>query len=129
MIRLLTAALIIFTSKAFKTIPSVKLTILNNGQLSAVTDNKISSFYAGPTSWSPTSWKKFPIKQPPNYPDEAQTEKVVERLSKCSPLVFAGEVRTLQEELARASLGQGTLFKFYFSLDLQLIKGKSFLSI
>ena len=21
-------------------------------------------------AWSPSSWKKFPIKQPPNYPDE-----------------------------------------------------------
>ena len=21
-------------------------------------------------SWSPDSWKKFPIKQPPNYPDQ-----------------------------------------------------------
>lgn len=22
------------------------------------------------TAWSPTSWRSFPIKQPPNYPDE-----------------------------------------------------------
>lgn len=29
------------------------------------------------------------------------------KLNKCSPLVFAGEVRTLQEELAKASIGQG----------------------
>lgn len=34
---------------------------------------------------------------------------MTKRLSKCSPLVFAGEVRTLQEELARASTGQGFL--------------------
>lgn len=34
---------------------------------------------------------------------------VVSRLSKCAPLVFAGEVRTLQEELAKAALGQGFL--------------------
>lgn len=31
------------------------------------------------------------------------------RLEKCAPLVFAGEVRTLQEELAKASMGQGFL--------------------
>lgn len=31
---------------------------------------------------------------------------MVAKLSKCSPLVFAGEVRTLQEQLARASAGQ-----------------------
>ena len=40
---------------------------------------------------------------------QAKTADVVSRLSKCAPLVFAGEVRTLQEELAKASLGQGFL--------------------
>ena len=64
---------------------------------------------AAPIPWSPSSWKSFPIKQPPNYPDEAAVEEVVSKLEKCSPLVFAGEVRTLQEDLARASLGQGFL--------------------
>lgn len=33
----------------------------------------------------------------------------MKKLSKCSPLVFAGEVRTLQEELAKASSGQSFL--------------------
>eukprot|EP01038_Epipyxis_sp_PR26KG_P013874 gene13874-18607_t len=59
------------------------------------------------SKWSPSSWRSLPIKQPPNYPDPKKTDDVVSRLSKCSPLVFAGEVRTLQEELAKASLGQG----------------------
>ena len=36
-------------------------------------------------------------------------DDVVDRLSKCAPLVFAGEVRTLQQELAKASQGQGFL--------------------
>ena len=60
-------------------------------------------------TWTPDSWKKLPIKQPPNYPDEAKLNEVVHKLEKCSPLVFAGEVRTLQEELAKASMGQGFL--------------------
>ena len=55
----------------------------------------------------PTTWKDYPIKQPPNYPNEEELSRVTETLSKCSPLVFAGEVRTLQEELAKVSLGQG----------------------
>ena len=38
-----------------------------------------------------------------------KTEAAVNKLSKCSPLVFAGEVRTLQEELAKASQGQSFL--------------------
>jgi 3-deoxy-7-phosphoheptulonate synthase len=36
-------------------------------------------------------------------------DEVVGKLSKYSPLVFAGEVRTLQEDLAKASAGQGFL--------------------
>lgn len=36
-------------------------------------------------------------------------EKVEQKLSNAAPLVFAGEVRTLQEELAKASSGQGFL--------------------
>jgi len=59
--------------------------------------------------WTPSSWRKLPIKQPPNYPDAAHCERVEAKLSGFSPLVFAGEVRTLQEELAKASLGQGFL--------------------
>lgn len=51
------------------------------------------------TSWSPSSWTQYPIKQPPNYPDTKHTDEVIEKLSKYSPLVFAGEVRTLQEQV------------------------------
>lgn len=43
------------------------------------------------------------------FTSQAKVADVVSRLSKCAPLVFAGEVRTLQEELAKASLGQGFL--------------------
>ena len=64
-------------------------------------------FATGQKKWTVDSWKKLPIKQPPNYPDDELTEEVVQKLSKCSPLVFAGEVRTLQEDLAKASAGQG----------------------
>ena len=59
--------------------------------------------------WDPSSWKNYPIKQPPNYPDESKLQSAISKLEKCSPLVFAGEVRTLQEDLAKASMGQGFL--------------------
>lgn len=62
---------------------------------------------SGDKKWSPSSWRKLPVKQPPNYPDKEEEKKVLDKLSKVSPLVFAGEVRTLQEDLAKASLGQG----------------------
>ena len=73
------------------------------------TGNKISSFYAGPSDWSVDSWKSLPIKQPPNYPDSGEVDRVVDKLSSCSPLVFAGEVRTLQESLSKVSSGEGFL--------------------
>lgn len=59
------------------------------------------------TDWTSSSWRKFPITQQANYPDEAALKDVEKKLCKVAPLVFAGEVRTLQEELARATQGQG----------------------
>lgn len=57
--------------------------------------------------WSPTSWQSKVVAQPPNYEDEDELNDAVTKLGKCSPLVFAGEVRTLHEQLARACSGQG----------------------
>lgn len=73
--------------------------------------HKISKFplNADKVEWSPSSWQQFPIKQPPNYPDQQAYHNSLSKLEKSSPLVFAGEVRTLREELAKASLGQGFL--------------------
>jgi 3-deoxy-7-phosphoheptulonate synthase len=57
--------------------------------------------------WSPTSWQSKVVAQAPNYEDEDELKAAIEKLEKCSPLVFAGEVRTLHEQLARACSGQG----------------------
>mmetsp|Transcript_2016 Transcript_2016/g.4643 ORF Transcript_2016/g.4643 Transcript_2016/m.4643 type:complete len:506 (-) Transcript_2016:152-1669(-) len=59
--------------------------------------------------WSPTSWKTKTVSQAPKYEDEEELDAAVDKLGKCSPLVFAGEVRTLHEQLARACSGQGFL--------------------
>mmetsp|Transcript_12572 Transcript_12572/g.15140 ORF Transcript_12572/g.15140 Transcript_12572/m.15140 type:complete len:507 (+) Transcript_12572:19-1539(+) len=59
--------------------------------------------------WSPTSWKNFVAKQMPVYEDEEELADAVKRIEKCSPLVFAGEIRSLHEQLARACQGQGFL--------------------
>jgi 3-deoxy-7-phosphoheptulonate synthase len=68
-----------------------------------------SSILGSSANWSPTSWKKFPVVQMPDYEDETELEAVVKKLGRCSPLVFAGEVRSLHEQLARACSGQGFL--------------------
>lgn len=57
--------------------------------------------------WSPSSWRNFKVHQDIEYPDKAALEAAETELANCAPLVFAGEVRTLQESLARATLGDG----------------------
>ncbi|EAH9849673.1 3-deoxy-7-phosphoheptulonate synthase class II [Campylobacter jejuni] len=52
--------------------------------------------------WAKNSWKNYPIKQQPIYPDQEEMNRVLARLEKLPPLVFAGEVRNLQKSLARA---------------------------
>jgi 3-deoxy-7-phosphoheptulonate synthase len=47
--------------------------------------------------------------QGPNYENSEELDAAVSKLKKCSPLVFAGEVRSLHEQLARACSGQGFL--------------------
>lgn len=59
--------------------------------------------------WSPTSWQNKVVSQPPNYLDEKELGEAIAKLERSSPLVFAGEVRTLHEQLARACSGQGFL--------------------
>ena len=85
-------------------------TTTTNKKFYAVTDRPTSNSNINPSDdseWIPSSWKSYPIAQPPNYPSQDAVNNVVDRLTNCAPLVFAGEVRTLQEQLAKASMGQG----------------------
>ncbi|MFT9398927.1 class II 3-deoxy-7-phosphoheptulonate synthase [Acetobacter sp.] len=58
------------------------------------------------TTWMPDSWRSFPVKQLPTYPDTNSLNAVEARLSSYPPLVFAGEVRRLRAQLAQAAKGQ-----------------------
>jgi 3-deoxy-7-phosphoheptulonate synthase len=49
------------------------------------------------------------VSQPPKYEDEEELAQALDDLKRKSPLVFAGEVRSLHEQLARACSGQGFL--------------------
>ena len=57
-------------------------------------------------SWMPESWRSFPVRQIPTYPDATALAAVEERLSAYPPLVFAGEVRRLRQQLALAAQGK-----------------------
>lgn len=59
----------------------------------------------------PSSWRKFPIKQQPVYPDLNRLEQVEQKLGKYPPLVFAQEIRDLKQHLAAVSEGHGFLLQ------------------
>ena len=52
-------------------------------------------------SWSPSSWRDFPIKQQPAYKDKKALKDIEEQLKSFPPLIFAGEARNLKEDLAK----------------------------
>ncbi len=62
-------------------------------------------------AWSPASWRQRPIRQAPDYPDPVALEAAEERLRQSPPLVFAGEARRLQTELARVAGGEAFLLQ------------------
>jgi len=62
-------------------------------------------------SWSPSSWRKFPIKQQPVYEDQEKLKKIEKELSTFPPLIFAGEARNLKEELAKAGRGEAFIIQ------------------
>ncbi len=57
-------------------------------------------------SWQPRSWRSRPAAQMPTYEDPEALAAVEERLAGFPPLVFAGECRALERELAKACAGR-----------------------
>ena len=58
--------------------------------------------------WSPDSWRAMPIRQVPDYPDQAALKAMEQKVGRFPPLVFAGEADRLKAQLARA--GEGSAF-------------------
>lgn len=56
--------------------------------------------------WSKSGWRYYQISQSPQWPDKRVCEDVVQKLSQLPALVFAGETRTLKEQLADAVEGK-----------------------
>ncbi len=61
--------------------------------------------------WNKSSWKNFPVLQQPSWPDEDIVNKVLVNLSQMPPLVFAGEIRALKAQLAKAVKGEAFLLQ------------------
>ncbi|CDI01825.1 Phospho-2-dehydro-3-deoxyheptonate aldolase 1,chloroplastic [Candidatus Competibacter denitrificans Run_A_D11] len=62
-------------------------------------------------SWTPASWRGKSAAQLPDYPDSAALTEVEERLAASLPLVFAGEIRALREQLAEVAVGRAFLLQ------------------
>jgi len=58
------------------------------------------------THWTKTSWRSFPIKQQPVWPDADIRDDVLQKIARLPSLVFAGETRSLKKSLAEASKGR-----------------------
>jgi 3-deoxy-7-phosphoheptulonate synthase len=64
-----------------------------------------------PQKWSPESWRGRPIRQVPDYPDDAVLRGVEATLRRYPPLVFAGEARRLKRALAGVVEGRAFLLQ------------------
>ncbi len=62
-------------------------------------------------NWSPASWRTKPVLQQPTYTDKDALQKIENTLHAMPPLVFAGEARALQQQLALASSGNAFLLQ------------------
>ncbi|MBK5223961.1 MAG: 3-deoxy-7-phosphoheptulonate synthase class II, partial [Acidimicrobiia bacterium] len=63
------------------------------------------------TSWTPSSWRTRTAGQQPDWPDEADLDRVLKTIATLPPLVFAGEARDLTTQLSRVANGEAFLLQ------------------
>ncbi|MDE2043233.1 MAG: 3-deoxy-7-phosphoheptulonate synthase class II, partial [Alphaproteobacteria bacterium] len=61
--------------------------------------------------WNPEDWRKAVARQMPTYPDAAALAQAEKTLANFPPLVFAGEARALEVDLARVAAGEAFLLQ------------------
>jgi 3-deoxy-7-phosphoheptulonate synthase len=71
----------------------------------------ITALRERPQTWTPSSWRVLPAAQQPDWPDEGALADVLSVLATQPPLVFAGEARQLQEQLAKVATGKAFLLQ------------------
>ena len=62
-------------------------------------------------NWTPSSWQTKPVKHLPIYKDKVALESVLKKISRYPPLVFAGEARNLEKQLAEVANGKAFLLQ------------------
>lgn len=63
------------------------------------------------STWTPDSWRSFPAAQQPEWPDEGALDRALKQIASYPPLVFAGEARSLQSQLAQVAAGNAFLLQ------------------
>lgn len=63
------------------------------------------------TTWNKSSWHNHTALQQPNWPDKDKLQEALQTISCLPPLVFAGEIRDLKAQLAKASRGEAFLLQ------------------
>ena len=62
-------------------------------------------------NWKINSWRNYPVKHIPEYPDQKDLDGVLSKIKNFPPLVFAGETRHLKEQLADVVDGKAFYYK------------------
>jgi 3-deoxy-7-phosphoheptulonate synthase len=62
-------------------------------------------------NWKKNSWRKYPVKHIPEYPNKKELDSVLDKLGTFPPLVFAGETRHLKSQLADVVDGKAFLLQ------------------
>ena len=63
-------------------------------------------------NWKKNSWRKYPVKHIPDYPNKKELDTVLDKIGTFPPLVFAGETRHLKDQLADVVDGKAFLLGY-----------------
>jgi 3-deoxy-7-phosphoheptulonate synthase len=63
------------------------------------------------SEWTPSQWREYRVDQSPTWPDAEHLARVEKELATKPPLVFAGEARRLQDNLAQVANGKAFLLQ------------------
>lgn len=100
-----TAALLFLSGcNAFSSRSSLSM-VLKDPAATNIKIEKNASPTAKNGAWSPSTWRTKEAKQIPKYHDQEALEATEEQLGRVAPLVFAGEIRSLSDQLGQAALG------------------------
>ncbi len=74
------------------------------------TDNEQSNSFTSP-KYNENQWRTLPAKQQPKWKNQAQVNKVEDKIQRLPPLVFSGEIEALRDKIALAANGKAFLLQ------------------